>query len=654
MPKNRQISINIILVVVMLVSAAIQYKSTYDNRLEKIDIQVDYTLQAVENTIVQPLEQLEIIRLQMVSFLQERGDNGVPDTISIGDSYYINPDSMSVQSSLTGILKTPVMSSQTAFEANAAIKLNAAFEKVIENTPEIKWIYYTSQNQFLNIYPFVDYDSYHVTPETFQYDFFRIISPEENPDRIQKWTKLYNDQVTGELMITISLPVYADDVYYGALSIDYTLNQLSDTLKQQSEDLENYALFNDFGEVVAISYNSFSADTITLNTEMLKTLTSSEDHEIISEKYLMKTIRVGDQPLFLTSIIDREEMQFYVLRQLYPIMFFVFAALIIVNLYYRAITINNQLLKSEHQFKTLFNQSPQLIVILDKHGKIIDINRFGLNFMKLKREQAIDKAFHELPCWVNPEKAAADIKMQIETTIHNGAFQGEYKMRHHRGSLKNILYSMVPLDEYDSRMMKVVVLGIDVTEQKDLQYQLENMTRTDNLTQALNRRGMMTVLEQNISRTERTGSGFAILLCDIDFFKQVNDTYGHECGDEILVKLVQVMERHLRAYDHIGRWGGEEFLIVLESVDCDLGYEIADRLRVAIGTNPFRCSAVSDPIFINVTIGMQYYDLSADVKQNIVNADTALYYGKRNGRNQTICFGKTDMREEARNDREQP
>ncbi|MBS7527363.1 diguanylate cyclase [Fusibacter paucivorans] len=653
MPKNRQISINIILILVMIISAMIQYKSTYNDRLEKIDIQVDYTLQAVENKIVQPLEQLEIIRLQMISFLEESGDKGMPDTVNVGTSYYINPASMPIESSLTGMLEGASMATQTAVEVNAAIKLNAAFKKVIESTPEIKWIYYTSKNRFLNIYPFVDYDSYHVTPETFEYDFFRIISPEENPDRVQKWTKLYNDQVTGERMITISLPVYVDDTYYGALSIDYTLNQLSETLEIQSDTLENYALFNDFGEVVAISYNSFSSDAFTLNTEMLKTLIGSDGHEIVSEGYLMKTVRVGDQPLFLTSILDREEMQFYVLRQLYPIMFFILAALVIVNLYYRATTINNQLLKSEHQFKTLFNQSPQMIMILDKRGIIVDINRFGLNFMKMKREQAIDEAFYEMSCWPNRETAETAVKMQIETTIQNGVYQGEYKMRHHSGKLKDILYTMVPLDEYDSKMMKVVVLGIDVTEQKDLQYQLESMTRTDNLTQALNRRGMMNVLEQNINRTERTGNGFAVLICDIDFFKQVNDTYGHECGDEILVKLVQVMERHLRPYDHIGRWGGEEFLIVLENVDRDLGYDVADRLRVAIGTNPFRCSAVTEPIFINVTIGMQYYDLTIDVKQNIVNADTALYYGKRHGKNQTICFEETVIRDEAENDRKQ-
>jgi diguanylate cyclase (GGDEF)-like protein/PAS domain S-box-containing protein len=567
--------------------------------------------------------------------------------VSIGDSYYINPESLTVKSSLTGINESTAMAPDVKHEILAALQLNDAFEKVIMYTPDIKWVYYTSKNQFLNIYPYVDYPSYHVTPETFQYDFFRIISPEENPERIQKWTKLYNDQVTGELMITISLPVYVNDDYYGALSIDYTLNQLSDTLERQSDTLENYVIFNDFDEIVAISYHSFSEETLSINTEMLKSLSQNEAHTATDKNYLVKTIRVGDQPLFLSSIIDRSELQFYVLKQLYPILFFILAALIIVNLYYRAIAINNQLAKSERQFKTLFNQSPQIIVIMDKMGVVSDMNRFGLNFMKLKRDQAIGKTFYELPCWINHEKAAEDFKEHIAYVLQNGTFQGEYKLRHHQGTLKDVLYTMVPLDEAEKRQMKVVVLGIDVTEQKDLQYQLESMTRTDNLTQALNRRGMMTVLEQNINRSERTGNGFAILLCDIDFFKQVNDTYGHECGDEILVKLVSVMERHLRPYDHIGRWGGEEFLIVLENVDSDLAYEISDRLRATIGTNPFRCSAVIDPIFVNVTIGMQYYDLSKDVKQNIASADSALYYGKRNGRNQTVRFDAMTIKEEA-------
>jgi diguanylate cyclase (GGDEF)-like protein len=138
----------------------------------------------------------------------------------------------------------------------------------------------------------------------------------------------------------------------------------------------------------------------------------------------------------------------------------------------------------------------------------------------------------------------------------------------------------------------------------------------------------------------RKGYNFAILLCDIDFFKEVNDNYGHECGDELLVSLVKVIEGSIRQHDYIGRWGGEEFIVILEDVDEDEAFEIADRMRQNISKNPFRCSKNSDPIFINITIGLTCFNPKKDIKTNIANADNALYFGKKNGRNQTVRHSK--------------
>lgn len=625
----------------MIISIIIQYKYTYEDILSTFEVQYDYTLQAVENTIVSPLEQLEIIRNQLVDNLSSRDYMVSPTYVFKNGSYYVDTSHYEVPNSLTGINFRQSDFDALNDEVMSVLTLAPSFRDVIDNTPSVKWIYYTSTKAFLSIYPNLDFESYHVTEETFTYDFFRIVSEEENPERGQKWTKLYNDQVTDELMITISIPVYVEDTYYGALSIDYTLNELTSVLAKQTSDIEGYVIFSDFDEIIAQNEN---ADHI-LGEDILATdLREGMDADRFLDKgtFLIKTVRIFDQPIFLTTLLSRSDLFYYVLKQLYPILFLVVLAFFIVNLYYRTLTINQQLESSEKQFKTLFNQSLQVIIIVDKSGRIMDINRFGLNFMMLKREDIDNYVYWSLPIWEDHEKTKNRFFKQLKTVEENGQCQRECELVHHSGIKKNVLYTLVPLNEVDEELETLVAIGIDVTEQKDLQYQLENISKTDNLTLALNRRGIMTAAEHNVDRANRSDYQFSILLIDIDYFKNVNDTYGHECGDEILVFLVNLMEKHFKPYDHIGRWGGEEFLVILENTDLNHAYETAESLRKTIGTQPFRCSEIEEPLFINVTIGISVYHDELEFKELVAQADEALYKGKRSGRNQTIIYGESN------------
>jgi diguanylate cyclase (GGDEF)-like protein len=158
----------------------------------------------------------------------------------------------------------------------------------------------------------------------------------------------------------------------------------------------------------------------------------------------------------------------------------------------------------------------------------------------------------------------------------------------------------------------------------------------DVLTGLMNRRAVMNTLEKEIARAHRQGHALAIGLCDIDHFKQINDSYGHLAGDAVLKEVAQRMETALRPYDHIGRYGGEEFLVVL-STDSDQALNPFERICRAIADKPF----VIDQEMLKVTIscGVTLVTSAADKRDGttlLSAADTALYEAKATGRNRTL------------------
>ena len=130
---------------------------------------------------------------------------------------------------------------------------------------------------------------------------------------------------------------------------------------------------------------------------------------------------------------------------------------------------------------------------------------------------------------------------------------------------------------------------------------LEHQASHDALTRVLNRRAIVEVLNKELRRAERSGKELSLGLLDIDHFKAINDTFGHKAGDEVLVGFTGCLQKNLREYDHIGRYGGEEFLIVAPQ---DGGPEtgLCERLRAAVAHEPIATSAGA--LFITVSIGV--------------------------------------------------
>jgi diguanylate cyclase (GGDEF)-like protein len=162
---------------------------------------------------------------------------------------------------------------------------------------------------------------------------------------------------------------------------------------------------------------------------------------------------------------------------------------------------------------------------------------------------------------------------------------------------------------------------------------LRDQATHDPLTGLWNRYALLDTLKREHSRAGRESTPLAVIMVDLDHFKQVNDTYGHLAGDAVLREAARRMRIHVRSYDHVGRYGGEEFLIVLPGTSEVNAAQLAERLRDAIAREPVTLAG-DLRVAVTASFGVSATDLAAEDQETMIRlADEALYRAKENGRN---------------------
>lgn len=156
---------------------------------------------------------------------------------------------------------------------------------------------------------------------------------------------------------------------------------------------------------------------------------------------------------------------------------------------------------------------------------------------------------------------------------------------------------------------------------------LEVLSRTDLLTGLSNRRRLEETLQAELLRARRYGAPFSVVLLDVDRFKTINDRFGHQTGDAVLVRLAEILTREVRETDVAGRWGGEEFLVVCPECDLDCAAILARRLRERVAAHGFLEAGQ-----VTISLGVAAILPEDDVQQVVSRADEALYRAKQNGR----------------------
>ncbi len=168
-----------------------------------------------------------------------------------------------------------------------------------------------------------------------------------------------------------------------------------------------------------------------------------------------------------------------------------------------------------------------------------------------------------------------------------------------------------------------------------LEARLRQIATEDELTGLLNRRAGWSRIEQELSRAKRERTPLSVLLMDIDHFKRINDEYGHPVGDEALRLLGDVLRRSRRDYDHVARWGGEEFLLVLPSATAEEAAGAAERIRASV-EEAWLPRADGGEVRFTLSVGVAEATADSTLEDLVRRADEALYRAKREGRNR-VC-----------------
>lgn len=169
------------------------------------------------------------------------------------------------------------------------------------------------------------------------------------------------------------------------------------------------------------------------------------------------------------------------------------------------------------------------------------------------------------------------------------------------------------------------------TDTRQMAQTLHAASQTDPLTDLPNRRHMIERLEAELTRIDRHGGGFALIMVDIDHFKAINDEFGHAAGDMALVETARLLRQNLRAHDLCARWGGEEFLILLTQTDREQAQIVAEKLRLLVAN--LRLPHRQHDIRLTLSLGVTAHQPGWTADACIQTADDALYAAKRAGRN---------------------
>lgn len=188
----------------------------------------------------------------------------------------------------------------------------------------------------------------------------------------------------------------------------------------------------------------------------------------------------------------------------------------------------------------------------------------------------------------------------------------------------------------------------DITSRKAREDVLQNQAERDPLTSLFNRRYFETETTKLIKKATANREPFSMLMLDADFFKKVNDTYGHKIGDKVLIALSDKTVKALRDCDIVARYGGEEFLVFLPNIHVEQAYKVAERLREAIASIVV-LTETGKQVRFTVSIGVTSSDISDNVETLIKTADEALYKAKQNGRNRVEIFTAADWDDFANN-----
>ena len=292
----------------------------------------------------------------------------------------------------------------------------------------------------------------------------------------------------------------------------------------------------------------------------------------------------------------------------------------------------------EDKYQRHIENANSIIMRIDRQGTILSINNFASDFFGYSQEEMVGK---NLVGTLVPEKETTgrDLRVMVSEI---GKYPEKYlnninENKRKDGSTVWVNWTNKPVYSETGQIDEIFCIGNDFTEFKMAEEQLEYIAFHDQLTGLYNRKMFMQQFEESLRQASRYRRRRAILFMDLDKFKKVNDTLGHEVGDLVLQEAAKRMDGAVRDSDIVCRFGGDEFVILLINpgdVQCDV---VASRLKDAL-SQPFRLPETTVD-YISASIGISLFPDDGDNVQDLIRcADEAMYRAKKAGRNRFVYY----------------
>jgi diguanylate cyclase (GGDEF)-like protein/PAS domain S-box-containing protein len=280
------------------------------------------------------------------------------------------------------------------------------------------------------------------------------------------------------------------------------------------------------------------------------------------------------------------------------------------------------------------------VYVVDQKRKIIFWNEGSKRITGYSAEEVMNSfCYHNILQHVDSEgKKLCFDGCPLHKTLDNGMInEAHVFLKHKEGYRIPVMVKTLPIYDEKQNIVAAIEVFTDERFQKHIYHEnleLKNKLRIDPLTKIANRHFFDFQLSKKIEETKVFSSLFGILMIDIDHFKSVNDTYGHLVGDEILKIVANSLSSNVEKTGLVSRWGGEEFIAIIDVDNQDDLLKVAEKLRNVVLTSGYQLDS-GKTISVSISIGGTLVNSDDDTKSLINRADENMYYAKQNGRNQS-------------------
>lgn len=288
---------------------------------------------------------------------------------------------------------------------------------------------------------------------------------------------------------------------------------------------------------------------------------------------------------------------------------------------------------SRAQLQAIIENEPESVTLMDRGCRLIDINPAGLEILQADTlKQALEYPFLS---YVLPQGYEAFMALHKEVMKGNsGAL--EFELQGLKGERRWLDIQAVPMRDSDDNVTMMLGISRDITQRKKSEKHIEYMVNHDALTDLPNRAKLDEKLRDILHLAKRNQWGFALMFLDLDHFKDINDTLGHDVGDNLLIELSRRIQSLMREEDTVARFGGDEFILLLPNTDTNGAQEVAQKLLKII-QNPFTLQQHN--LTVSASIGIALYPADGLDKETLFkNADISMYRAKDEGRNSYSFF----------------